>query len=199
MKRILTLATFSLLLAAPAAAQLDAPSKTTGFSVGLHGQGSSFDTDLDDDLDALTGGGLGLDLAYGFSSGLALFLGMEGGSLDSDGGGEGDVDGSVQVDLGARMNFGGGRRSLVPFLEAAFTGMVLSGDSELADEVLLSGAGVTIGGGVQYFLSRTFSVNAGARLTNGALTQLEIDGDEEDISDQYFTTTRVILGATWHP
>jgi opacity protein-like surface antigen len=185
--------------AAPATAQLDAPSKTNGFSVGLHLVGNSFDTDADDDFDEFTGGGLGLELAYGFNSGLALFLDVSGNGLESDDADEDATDGAVHVDLGARYNFGGGRRSLVPFLEAAMTGFAISGEDDVADDVVISGAGVTIGGGVQYFVRRNLSLNAGVRLTNGALTQVEVDGDSEDIEDQHFTSSRVILGATWHP
>jgi hypothetical protein len=198
--RALTLAALALLVALPARAQLDAPSKTKGVSVGLTLQGTSFDTDGDDDIDAFTGGGLGLDLAYGFSSGLALFLDVQAGNLESDDAPDDELGGTaVLVDLGARMNFGGGRRSLVPYLEAAFTGIALEGDDALDVDLLLSGGGVTIGGGVQYFVRRNLSLNAGLRITNGALTEVEIDGDSEDIDDQYFTTSRLIVGATWHP
>jgi len=189
----------ALAVAAPVHAQLDAPSKTTGFSVGLQLQGTSFDTDADDDFDAFTGGGLGLELAYGFSSGLSLFLDVAGGGLDSEDAEDDAIDSTVQLDLGARMNFGGGRRALVPFLEAAVSGIALQGESDTDEEVIYSGPGVTIGGGVQYFISRTLSLNAGVRLTNGALTTVEIDGDDEEVDDQHYTSSRVILGATWHP
>lgn len=188
----------ALAVAAPLQAQLDAPSKTTGFSVGLHAEGRSFDTDTDDDFEEFTGGGLGLELAYGFSSGLALFLDVSGGGLDSDDADEEAIDGSVTLDLGARVNFGGGRRSLVPFLEAAVSGIALAED-DLGSDMIFGGAGVTIGGGVQYFVSRTLSLNAGLRWTNGALTTVEVDGDQEDLDDQHFDSSRLILGATWHP
>jgi hypothetical protein len=188
-----------LLAAGPAAAQLDAPSRTDGFSVGLHLQGTSLDDDADDDFEAFTGGGLGLDLAYGFSSGLALFLDVQAGGLESEDAPENEIDGVVTVDLGARYNFGGGRRSLVPFLEAALTGIALDSEGDLGEDVTVSGAGVTIGGGVQYFVSRKLSLNAGMRMTGGAFTHVETDGDDQEIDDQSFTATRVIVGASWHP
>lgn len=188
----------SLLLAAPsaAAAQLDAPSQTTGVFVGANLVGASFDTDGDDDQDAFSGAGLGLELGYGFSSGLALFLALDGGTLEGEDGLP-DLD-RGQADLGARIHFGGGRRSLVPFLELAFTGLVLEGE-ESGTDVEYTGGGITVGGGVKYFLSRSLSVNGGVRLTSGALTEIEIDGDREDLDDQAFTTGRILFGATWHP
>lgn len=202
MNRSLTIAAAALLLSAPAAAaQLDAPSTTRGFFVGANLLGATFDTDEDDDFEAFTGGGLGIELGYGFSSGLALFVAAEGGGMENeDEDLDAAIDDRVQVDLGARVSFGGGRRALVPFLEAAMSGIVLSSESETGDEVMYSGAGVTIGGGVQYFVRRTLSLNAGVRLTNGALTTVEIDGDEEeDVEDQFFAASRLLLGVTWHP
>jgi hypothetical protein len=198
-KPTLLLSSLALLAAAPLHAQLDAPSNTRGFSLDVHLQGTSFDTDMDDDQDPFTGGGLGVGVAYGFSSGLALFLNTDFGSLESDDVPDGLVDDALQLDLGARMNFGGGRRALVPYLEAALSGIALQGESDLGGEVQYGGAGVTIGGGVQYFLSRSLSLNAGLRVTNGALTTVEVDGDDEDLDDQYFTSSRVVLGAAWHP
>jgi hypothetical protein len=187
------------LAATSAAAQLDAPSKTQGFGVGVQLHGTSVDTDQDDDFDPFTGGGLGLELAYGFSSGLALFLDVQFGGLESDDADDGAIDSGAHVDLGARMNFGAGRRSLVPFLEAAFTGVALEGETPEGDDILYGGAGVTIGGGVQYFVRRNLSLNAGLRVTGGALSSVEVDGDDQDIDDQFISTSRLIVGATWHP
>src|SRR5687768_5765110 len=96
----------ALLAAAPAAAQLDAPSRTDGFFVGLNLVGATFDTDADDDFDAFTGGGAGLEVGWGFSSGIALFLSADAGSLEAD---EDDTDAVIdqraQADLGMRVNF----------------------------------------------------------------------------------------------
>ena len=189
-----------LLAAAPAAAQRDAPSSVKGFFAGASLVGASLDTDTDDDLDAFSGGGLGLELGWGFSSGLALFLAADGGSLDRDEVDDVEIDRRVQVDLGARMNFGAGRRRLVPFLEAAFTGLVLEAEGAVANGAEYGGAGISIGGGVQYFVSPSISLNAGLRTTAGAITEVKVEGeDEDDVDDQFFTTSRILLGATWHP
>lgn len=186
MYRSLLLACLS---AAPAAAQLDAPSARGGFFVGAHLQGVDLEEDTDADREPLTGTALGVELGYGFSSGLALFL-------NADAGGRaGETEGMTQVDLGARMNFGAGRRALVPFMEAAVTGAVL----DEADGVTLSGGGVTVGGGVRYFLTRRLSLDAGVRATRGAFSEREADGVREEIEDRPFVTSRVALGATWHP
>lgn len=193
-----SLVTAALAAALFAASPLHAQGRTTGVMVGLHANGSTIDDDADDDRDRDSGGGIGFELGYGFSSGLVLFVGGDFASvtreldLDDIIGEEGDF-GLAHVDLGARVNFGGGRRALVPYVEALLTRVALTDYPDEADRGL-RGGGVTVGGGLQYFLTRRFAADVGARLTAGSFSVLEMDGEEIELNDQNVTTSRFNLG-----
>jgi len=194
-----SLVTAALAVALFAAAPLHAQGRTTGVMVGLHANGTTIDDDdADDGRETDRGGGVGFELGYGFSSGLVLFLAGDFASVNreldlGDITGEERDFGLGHVDLGARVNFGGGRRALVPYLEALFTGVVLADDPDEADRSV-SGGGITVGGGLQYFLTRRLAADAGVRLTAGSFTTLDLDGEEIDLDDFHVSTSRFNLG-----
>ncbi|HEX8432845.1 MAG TPA: hypothetical protein VF625_16285 [Longimicrobium sp.] len=141
---------------------------------------------------------MGFELGYGFPSGLALFVGGDFASVTreldlGDITGEERRFGLGHVDMGARVNFGGGRRALVPYIEALLTGIVLADDPDEADRSR-SGGAVTVGGGLQYFVTRRMAIDGGARLTAGSFSELRMDGERFDVDDQSVTTSRLNLG-----
>jgi opacity protein-like surface antigen len=202
---ILAASTGVLLLAAPAAAQTAvqsaAPaSSSKGFFLGGHLNGSSVTADdLSDD--ARSGGGAGLQLGWGFTPRLALFTELTVASLDDE---EGGTVGFGHFDIGVRYAFTGPTRRFVPSIEAAITGRALAqDDSDLGDgqtgDVSLTGAGFTIGGGVQYYVRPTLALGAAIKWTGGKFTTAEVDDVEIEDLDIDATSARFNIGITWYP
>lgn len=189
-----------LLVAAPAAAQSTATpvSSHKGFFLGAHLNNSSVSSD---DLfeDSENGGGAGIQLGWGFTPRLSLFGEATVARLSDS---EGDA-GFSHVDIGVRYAWTGARK-WVPSLEAAFTGRgIASDDVELEPGVVgdlrITGAGFTLGGGVQYFFTPKFAVGAQLKWTGGKFDKYEFDGEEVDGLDADATSTRVNIGVTWYP
>ena len=193
------------LAVAPLAAQNASPVlvRNTGVILGVAANVSSINSeDLTDGTD--TGGGLDLRAGYAFTRNLALVLGLTGAAVD----GEGDTYGLGHFDLGFRYSFANPQRALVPYLEVAGTLRVLSqedsepppgSDVTTTEDLVISGAGFTFGGGLQYFIAPAWALGADLRFTNGEFSDVEygdvtVDGFEFDA-----TTTRLSLGISWFP
>jgi hypothetical protein len=76
--------------------------------------------------------------------------------------------------------------------------------TQLQDDILLdfktSGTGISLGGGMQWFLSTKLSVDGALHVTQGALNEVTIYGTDEDReSGLGFDASRIEIGATWHP
>ena len=198
--RSLLLASF--LLGTPLAA---AQSNTTGLYLGarLGGAGSNAEVEIANDLTVDLeddGGGLDLSVGYGVSRVVTLFGRVQGAAFD----GRDDLGdyGVGFFDLGARVHFGAGARRLVPYAEAALTGHGLTFENYfgLAEDLTASGGALTLGGGVQYFLSPTVALDAGLGVTLGRLDQYEADGDlEADLDDISLNSFRIGLGLAFYP
>lgn len=178
-----------------------------GFMLNVHAAGSAI-TPLGEGTEAETGGGAGLAIGYGFNDRITLYLNVDAAGIEYDE----DVTDSpddtyalVQADLGVRMNFGHPGLKLRPYINAAFTGIAAAEEYEFAGEdvdQVISGGGLTVGGGIQYFFSRSLALDVGLQATQGAFTTVAIDDEDEELSPEdvtAFTTSRVQLGLTWHP
>lgn len=178
-------------------------SKNSGFLLNLHLAGNSIKWDVEgEDTERESGGGLGLGLGYGFGEQFALVLNLDAASVSSDEEGGGDEDLALaHFDIGGRLNFGSTASAIRPYVNVAFSGVAEGTTSEDEDEnVTISGTGYTLGGGLQYFFSPRFALDAALQGTFGEFTQLQV-GDEstEFDEDVKFTTARLQLGVTWHP
>ncbi|HEY0024044.1 MAG TPA: hypothetical protein VGB24_14080 [Longimicrobium sp.] len=107
----------------------------------------------------------------------------------------------AHFDIGGRLNFGTTTSALRPYVNAAFSGVAEGASGEPGGEdVVLSGAGLTLGGGLQYFVSPRFALDGALQGSFGKFTQIhEGDGPTELEEDRKFTTARLQLGVTWHP
>jgi opacity protein-like surface antigen len=187
-----------------AAGNLDAQvSKNSGFMLNVHLAGNSIKWDVEgEDTETETGGGLGLGLGYGFGERFALVVNLDAASVSSDGEGAEDEDLALaHFDIGGRLNFGSTASAVRPYLNVAFSGVAEGTTNEDADEnVTISGAAYTLGGGLQYFFSPRFALDAALQGSFGEFTQIQV-GDEstEFDEDVKFTTARLQLGVTWHP
>jgi opacity protein-like surface antigen len=195
------LAVTTAVVAAPLSAQRAPASSTRGFFAGIHLNGSSVKFDGDGDEETESGPGLGFQLGYGFTRKVALYFDGTGAALEGDGGN--DV-GLAHGEIGVRYAFTGPTRRFVPFLEAGIAGMALvEDDAELetgsTGDVSLSGAGFTLGGGVQYYVSPKFALGAGLKFTSGEFTTFKVDNLSVGGFDTDATTTRINLGFVWYP
>lgn len=164
---------------------------TDGFMAALDLGGTSYS---DSDDDTAGGASYGLTLGYGFSSALAAYLQLGGATFsDFSDIGEGSL---VNAGLGGRYHLGGGKRKLVPFLGGGVFYQSLSVEFEDflgggADDY--SGLGGGGEGGVLYFFSPSFAIDAGVRALFSSLTS--------DAADRTITTTtfRFGVGLSWSP
>ena len=196
-----------LVLAALAGAALPADdlraqrSDNTGFMVGLHAVPIGL-AGVGTEAHEEEGMGLGLTLGYGFNESIALYATVDGGYVEYDPDNPaaiGEDYESVTVDFGARVSFGGDYRRTRPYLNLAFTGVSTSDEAE-EGTVITSGAGLTVGGGLQYFYRRRWAFNLGGQLTTGAFESVDAGGDKEELAEgRAFSHVRVHVGVVWHP
>lgn len=173
-------------------------SDTEGLFVETHLQGDGVTVE-DDETDS--GRGFGVKVGYGFTPLLTGYIGIDGASLDvADPGTQVSTASEyalVYVDLGGRLNFRAGSNSAVPYLDGSISG-VASTYNTSAGDATFSGAGVSLGGGLQYFFSPQFAFNGGLDLTFGSYDEVEVAGETESL-DLGFTGARIDIGVSWYP
>ncbi len=176
---------------APAAAQADAVrSDPSGFHLGAFLNGSALTIEDEDDTES--GGGLSLELGYGFNRTFSLYAKGTGAAVEYA-----DFDDTYQLghfDLGARVNLGGPQRSVLGFLVGGISGRAAVLD--LGEDLTLTGLGPTLGGGVSVFLNPSFALEGGLLFTFGEFTEAEYSGFTEDV-EIGATSARLDLGIHW--
>lgn len=186
-----------VLSAAPVAAQTPAASSTKGFFIGAHLNGSEVTFDeADFEEESSNGGGLGLQLGYGFTPQFALFADLTAAGLE-------DETAFGHFDFGVRYAFTSPTRRWVPSIDAAITGRVLARDDaefegETAD-VELFGGGFTLGVGLQYYTAPSWAIGAAVKWTSGEFDSFRVDNVTIDGLEIDATSTRFNIGVTWFP
>ena len=185
-----------VLSAAPIDAQAPAASSTKGFFLGAHLNGSSVTIDESDFEEESNGGGLGIQLGYGFTPRIALFIDGTAAQLE-------DEVGFGHFDLGVRYAFTSPTRRWVPSIEAAFTSRALmKDDAEIEGEVVdleVLGSGLTLGFGLQYYTAPGWAIGAGLKFTGGEFTDVKVDNVTVEGFEIDATSTRFNIGVTWFP
>ena len=198
---------FSLALAAAVVALLFSTadnaqaqrSNTRGIFLNAHLNAASIGYD-EDEFDTQTGGGLGVQIGYGVSNLITLFLGVDGSVMSND-----DVEDSftlTHVDLGAQFNLGKPRSAARPYgvIALTFRQATFEFDNANAPEVDFSGGGLTLGGGLKYFLSRALALDVGLNLTFGQFSDVEVGGVTiNNALDINATSGRLAVGLSWFP
>lgn len=182
------------------AGSLSAQSDNSGFMLNVHLVGNGISL-VGADTEMENGGGLGVAVGYGFNERITLYLNVDAAAIeyDEDAGVDDDSYDAVTADLGARMNFGNEGMKLRPYINAAFSGLAVVEEIEEVDATL-SGGGLTVGGGLQYFFSPRLALDLGLQATQGAFTDASVEDEDEELDAGIaFTTSRVQLGVTWHP
>jgi opacity protein-like surface antigen len=142
------------------------------------------------------GYGANIYAGYNFTRNLGLLLSFTGANINDN---ETSDFGVVHVDLIGRASFPGSS-PLVPYVELGVAGVAAAFTPDNEDEVELSGAGLTVGAGLNYFFTRRVALDLGFRFTPGEFGTAKIDGREVSARGGVgFTTTRVNVGLAFYP
>jgi hypothetical protein len=187
-----------------AAGSLGAQSDNSGLMLNLHLAGNGVSL-VGEDAEVESGGGFGGAVGYGFNERATLFLNVDVAAIEYAEGEDASEDAyaAVTADLGVRMNFGNESLKLRPYVNAAFSGFAVVETIVVAGQeydAVLSGGGLTVGGGLQYFFLPSLAVDLGLQATQGAFTDVAVDEEEDELEQGIaFTTSRFQLGVSWHP
>jgi hypothetical protein len=176
---------------------------TSGFFIGLALNGSAIRADKVSSSTE-SGGGLALQLGWGFTKQFAMFIDGSAARIASD---AGDYD-LAHFDIGARWHFVSPSRALVPFLEVGLTGRAASeqgvyliddfGNSYQGD-LSIQGSGFSFGGGLQYFVAPAWALGGTLKWTTGTFSRVQFNNVSVDGLDLDATSARFNLGFTWYP
>ena len=172
------------------------PGYTEGFFLSVRAGGRGLTAEDEADL----GKGIGAKLGYGPVPGLTLYLGGDLARLNVAESNVPSVTAErytlVLADLGAQFNFRATSGRLIPYLEAALTGIVsrYETDGELA---IFSGSGGSFGGGLKYFVAPALALDGGLRFTFGKYRQLEVGRDDRDV-DLNLSSAQLDVGLTFY-
>ncbi len=167
-----------------------------GFFLGAALNGSSLTAD-DLNEESESGGGLLLQLGWGFNPNLALFLEGSAASMSS----EGESWILSHGDLGLRYHFAAPGRRFVPFVDGAFTSWSgTEDDADLGGEVgdlEISGVGFSFGGGFLYFFTPRVALNTQLKYTKGEFNEIRFANVTVDGFDVDASSGRFNVGITW--
>ena len=174
------------------------PSNTTGLFIQGHFNGSGLTVE---DADPERGNGFGLKLGYGVSPLVTLYAGMDVAAMKTEDplapSAPDEEYGFGHFDLGAQLHFGGERQTLVPYIDAAFSGQATVFDME-GEDLVFSGSGFSVGGGLKYFVSEVLALDGGVQMTFGNFDEVEMGSQVERI-EMESTSARFNLGFSWYP
>jgi hypothetical protein len=175
-------------------------SKTERFLIGFNVTGSSLEVE---DADPESGGGGGLTLGWGVSRRVALFLRGDVSTMEIN---NPEVEGDyslILIDLGARIGFGGPEKRFVPYLMGALTAMTaaatIPAGPVLETEASLTGGGISLGGGFQYYFTPSVALDIQAIGSAGRFTRFELGTLSQEIDDLEVSAGRLNIGLTFHP
>ena len=194
---VLGLLALCLLMALPTQAQQR--SNTTGLFLNAHLNGTAISYDNDNLFEegSHSGGGGGIQIGYGFTPLITIYLGLNGSSMSTD-----DIEDAytlAHVDLGSQFNFMSGRSAAVPYGNIAFTFRQATLDFGNNAEVDFNGGGITLGGGLKYFLSEKIALDVSLLGTFGKFTEIDFGGAAFDIDEVDATSVRLGLGLSFFP
>ena len=199
---LLPLAALALFVAAESAATQE--STTRGFTIGLHGTGASLDPQGAGN-DRESAGGGGMFLGYGVNRRITLFIQGDGAKFDNlttdNVAGEWTMG---HFDFGVRFNFANSLRKWIPFLQGALGYRAVSVDNPIVDsvartELSITGAGLTLGGGVDFYLSESWALDLQLLWTGGEFNTIRVDNVSVSGLDFDATSSRLNLGVSWWP
>jgi opacity protein-like surface antigen len=158
--------------------------------------------DIDGEISTKFGGGLGLQIGYGFSQGLMAFASLD---LAKQQSGMDDVTGSFGLatfSIGGRYTIPLQSARVSPYVLAAVGGRALGAEVETEDgksDVSLSGATFDVGGGLQLPLRPNLALDTEVRVGLGKFGKFKQDDESTDIDVDNTMSPRVRVGLSWYP
>lgn len=147
------------------------------------------------------GGGLRFKAAYGFMERFQIFLAYS--TMEYNISGEWDRFINNNFNFGGRIYFGATLRRWRPYLEMGISSNNFLMDPIYIDtngpfELELRGIGFSPGGGVNYFLTPSFALQANLNFAFGAFNNVEISGETNEFEETLdFTFYHFSLGASY--
>lgn len=190
---ILVVPTMLVLLTSSSAAQ---KSNTKGFLGNIHYQRVSLKGENADKGDAGNGGGI--RLGWGFSPSFTTYIGLAATKIivdDANGGGD---YGLGEFDLGLTYNFASSSRSLIPYLELAIASEAVA-YTVGGQDVEQTGTGFHLGGGINYFFSRTAALQVGLTFSSLDFDDAKVDGTRQPDSGGKASGGKLLIGLNWYP
>ena len=209
MKKTIFLGTLMMLLTSVLMAQ---SSNTEGLFLNLGGVATGQSSDLSYDFitrnnlvfDGDQGGGLNLKAGYGFSPLFTLYLGYSISGMERNGA---DVNPLSDEDekyalsffeLGGRFTFRDSDKKFRPYGDVALASVAAVVDDD--PETSATGGAISLGGGVQYFLSSVFALDASLMLSPGSYSEVKFFNQDAQVNDDKgFSATRFSVGLTVYP
>lgn len=105
-------------------------------------------------------------------------------------------------DVGARFSIPINNSNWVPFFNTAITLRRASSDEFEDGDIVLTGVGLTVGGGAQYFVARSVAIEASTQFTAGEMNNMRVDGERvRTYSDARYNQNsfRVAAGVRFYP
>jgi hypothetical protein len=175
---------------------------TSGLMLGLAFDASSIRSD---DLNSRTESGPGVAgmIGWGITKNIALALDASGAQISS-------VDGNYNLghaDIGARWHFVN-RTAFVPFVDVGYAGRALmKRDVTLTDNLgntstgtlTYMGAGLSYGGGLEYFITPGIAFGGAFKWTTGRFSQVRFENLTVEDLQLDASSARFNMGFTWYP
>ena len=199
-----SVSTFSLLgLLATSATPLEGQKSTTrGLNLGVHLQAASLSVQEEE---GEGGGGLGVRVGYGLNRIVTLYFEADGVSVDSEKSDEFQGTWALaHADLGVRFHFANTLRSWVPYLEVALGARAASvkdveSNGQTVGDITFNGGSFSFGGGISAYLSQTFALDVGLKVTDGTFNEVNLGSVSLNNLDIDATSTRLNVGIVWWP
>ncbi len=142
-------------------------------------------------------------LGWGVMKNFAIILDMSAAQISS-------VNGNYALghaDIGGRFHFVN-RTAFVPFVDVGYAGRVIrQGDVTLTDDLgntstgnlTFMGGGLSVGGGLQYFVTPSIAFGGAYKWTSGRFTQVRFNNMTVDGLQLDATSARFNMGFSWYP
>jgi len=169
--------------------------------------GLSFDASSirSEDLNSSTESGPGVAgmIGWGITKNIALALDMSGAQISS-------IDGNYNLghaDIGARWHFVN-RTAFVPFVDVGYAGRALMKRNVTLTDALgntstgtltYMGAGLSYGGGLQYFVTPGIAFGGAFKWTTGRFSQVRFENLTVEDLQLDASSARFNMGFTWYP
>lgn len=161
----------------------------SGSFFNLHVGSQSFTTE---NASAVSGAVFGGEIGYAFGRFVSAYLGGDVGGLEDD-------VLLVHVELGGRLNLDVARLPvpIVPYAQFAIAAL---GTGTVDSDSGRAGVGFLYGGGVQYFLTPRFGIDAGFKRLSATMKTVDTGaGTVLDSPGESSSSNRFLLGVTFYP